>query len=241
MDKEKPVLNYFLEGFRLANRSLEIYFILLILSLLYFYGTSFPNQPLSLVYSILSFIIFVISVSFSLSVPVFLIQKQQGNALSIPSLLSTTMVNTKRIILPGILIFTILIMFLIATFILIGILLHPTSTQIAHFFQNFDPAWNPVVLILVIIFPFFVFTPLFFSLEKKGLLISIKHSIATCFKHLPYLILVIAIDVLSYSLNNLLPITDIGGSYLKSIISLYISFVIATSTLLYYQKRIKKE
>ena len=229
MNKEKPLFSYYFDGLALINKSLEVYLIALVLSLLSF---------------ISFYITSIISIGFSLSVPVFLLQRQQNKPLALQHILSTTINNTKRIILPLILTFILLIVLLIVSFVLIAIFLPLIKEQILQFFQSWDrlsKGWHPIFLISSILFSFFVFTPFFFSLEYKGLLVSIKKSIALSFRNLSYIASVILVGVISYSVTSLLPITEIWGLLLKTAIALYLSLVVTASTLFYYQKVIKIE
>src|SRR3989344_1311362 len=242
MNQEKPLLKYFFEGFALANRNLEIYFLGLIIVILPpLLSAILPNLP---ILNALSPVFYLISFGFSLSIPKFLIQKHHNYSLSLKNIFSTTMQSTKRIILPSILLFIIATILLMVIFALVVIFLRPTPEQIAQFFRDFNYSnirWHPFFLILVPVISFFVFTPILFSLEHKGLITSLLNSISTSFSHLPYLSIVIAIDFISYAGTSFFPIYEVWGSSAEYIISSYIGLVVISSTLLYYQKKIRNE
>lgn len=242
MNKEKSLFNYFSDGFALTNKSLEVYLIALVLTLIALLNSIFPNSPYSGIFSLLLFITTIMSVGFSLSAPVFLLQKHQNKPLALQNMLSTTIKNTRRIILPLILIFILFIVLFIATSVLTAIFLYPTKEQVFQFFQSWDrfsKGWHPIFLIPSILFSFFVFTPFFFSLEYKGLLVSIKKSVALSFRNLSYIALVALVSIISYSVTSLLPIAETWGLLLRPAITVYLNLVVTASTLFYYQKMIK--
>lgn len=181
---------------------------------------------------------------FSLSIPIFLLRKQQNKSLDLQEMLSTTIQNTKRIILPAILLFILLVVLLIASFVLVAIFLHPTKEQVPQFFQslgNLSKGWNPYFLIPPVILSFFTFAPFFFALEHKGFFASIKDSFILSFRHLPYLAIVMLVGMISYSATSFLPVTEFWGLLLRYAISLYVSLIITASTLFYYHKAVKSK
>lgn len=242
MDKEKPLLKYFFEGFSLTNHNIEIYLIGLIIVLLpsLLYAVS-PNLP---ILNTLSPVFYLVAFGFKLSIPKFLIQKHHDKSLVFKNIFSTTIQNTGKIILPAILLFIIFTILLMIAFALVAIFLRPTPGQISQFFESWNYSnirWHPFLLFLFPIFSFFVFSPILFSLEHKGLFASIIGSIITSFHHLPYLAIVIAVDFISFAVTSFLPANEVWGSSIRYIVSSYISLVIISSTLFYYQKRIANE
>lgn len=247
MKKSGSISGYFTEGFALLNKSLEVFLV----ALIFFFISSInsfiliPKLPWPEVLSNLLFITAnLIGIGFSLSIPVFLLEKQRGKALNLNKMFSTTLQNTKRIILPAILILIFFVILLIVVGAVILTTLKPTNEQITQFFQSPGNRWNPfffLLLILPIISSFLVFAPFLFSLEHKGLLVSIKGSITTSLKHLPYITAVIAAGIIPYLLINFLPTSESWALFLGGAITTYIDLVVIASTLFYYQKVIKKE
>lgn len=244
MEKERSLLDYYLNGLTLTNRSLKIYLLTIALTSPTLLPSLLSNSPLSEILSLLFVPFAIINLGFSLSIPVFLLYRQQNRSLDFQTIISTTIQNTKRIILPGILIFILFALLLISSFIITAVLLHPSKEQVTQFFQSLSQlnnGWHPAIFILSIIFSFFVFTSLLFSLEHKGLLDSIKDSFMISFQHLRYLSLVIITGMISYSITSFLPTEETWGLFARNAISLYITLAVTASTLFYYQKNIKGE
>ncbi|MDP3724019.1 MAG: hypothetical protein Q8R11_00110 [bacterium] len=239
MNKITSLFSYFSSGFALTNKSFDIYLISLALLLLF----ELPSLPLdfslSVVLSLLSTIGLAVNFGFSISIPVFLLQKQQDKPLDLRRVVSVTIQNTKRAILPLFYLFILGIIFLV----FLVIFLHPTREQAWQFFQDWANSGNkdPRLLILPIILSFFVFTSFLFSLEQRGFFRSMKDSVLLSFRNLPYLVLIIIIEAVSWSVISFLPSSEFWSQFLRYVISLYISLVIAASTLFYYQRVVKGE
>lgn len=241
MEKEKSLLNYYLRGFTLTNKSLDVYLLAVVLASLTLLPSLLPDSAMSRILLLPSMLFAIIDLGFSLSIPIFLLYKQQNKSLNFQTIISTTIQNTKRIILPAILIFILLLILLVVSVVLTAIFLHPAKEQVTQFsrsWSQFSKGWNPIFLILPIIFSLFTFTPFLFALERKGLLVSIKNSFMMSFRHLPYLSLVMVIGAISYSITSFLP-TGVWGLFIRNPIRLYISLIATASTLFYYQKNIK--
>lgn len=244
MSKKKSLTNYYSQGFTLANKSSEIYLISLALSLLGILNSHSPKLPISGVMSLLGYLLVLISWSFSLSIPVFLLQKQHKKFLDFHSIFSITIQNTKRILLPAILLFALLVLLIIVSVVVFIIFINPTKEQFSQFLPNLSSLISPshpVFLVTPVISSFFIFTPFIFALENKGLFASIKDSFAISFRHLPYLATVILIGMVTYSITSFLPITELWGLCLRIAISLYVALIVKTSTLFYYQKSINSK
>ncbi len=185
--KLKSIIQYFLNGFSLTNRSLDIFLISLSLSIPSLLRYFIPNTLLGKILSPVSFVLLFISIGFMLSLPVFLEQKQQKKVSDYRNIVKITFENTKRIILPSVLLFITFIVLLMFSFILVAIFLHPNKDQVSIFFQNIGKGWQPIFLIPITLMYFFEFTSFFFSLEHNGLLSSIRKSIVVAFNNLDYI------------------------------------------------------
>lgn len=75
--QQKSLIQYFISGFSLANRSLVLLLISVVLSIVSLLTQYVKNSPFELVLGILAFILSFISGGFLLSLPVFLVSKQQ--------------------------------------------------------------------------------------------------------------------------------------------------------------------
>lgn len=246
--QQKPIIQYFLRGFALANRSLDLFFIGLFLSLGEISLNSLVQNPtIGFVFTILSFVIFSISQGFLLSMPVFLVQKQEKKPLDKKHLVKVVLKNSKRIIVP-VIIFFVLIFFAV---LLIPLLVPPefifgpyskkSEEEIISFMQNVGKSWSPIFLIPLSLAAFFGFTSFFFSLENHGLLSSFKKSIGAAFNNLRYIGIVILINIIIfYSITNLIPNEVFWGQLVKMVLAQYLALVLISSSLFYYQNVIKK-
>ncbi len=80
--KRKPITQYFYDGFTLANQGFDILFIALLLSIPSLVSAYAKDAVLSKIISSVWFIFALISFGFNLSIPVFLVYKQQRKVLS---------------------------------------------------------------------------------------------------------------------------------------------------------------
>lgn len=248
--QQKSVIQYFFKGFSLANISLDVLLIGLFLPLLYLFLNSFiQNTILGKVLFILSFVLVFINIVFLLSLPVFLIQKQQKKALDYGQIIGVILKNIRRILFPIILlaVFFVLIfsaVMLIILFIhtLISLRLNSgkSEEEITSFIQNLGKGWHPILIMPIVAISFFEFTSFFFSLENNGLLSSIKKSINAAFNNLHYISIVILINIISYSINSFIPIQTFWGQLVRMVLGGYISLVLTASSLFYYQNVVKK-
>ncbi len=238
--KLKSIIQYFLNGFSLTNRSLDIFLISLSLSLPSLIKYFMPNTILGKVLSPVSFVLLFISIGFMLSLPVFLEQKQQKKVSDYRNIVKITFENTKRIILPSVLLFITFIVLLMFSFILVAIFLHPNKDQVSIFFQNIGKGWQPIFLIPITLMYFFEFTSFFFSLEHNGLLSSIRKSIVVAFNNLDYISMVIMIGIISYSITSFIPIQTFWGYVIRIALGGYIGLGLTASSLFYYQNVLKR-
>lgn len=238
--RQKSIITYFFNGFSLANRSLDIFLISILLSLFTLLSNYIQNSFLGNILQLLDFILFFISIGFMLSLPVFLIQKQQAKALDYGQIVKITLKNTKRLIIPGILLFILFTIFLVFLFALFAILLHPSKEQVTMFFQSIGKGWQPILLIPIILMSFLEFTAFFFSLEQNSLLSSLKKSIVAALNNLHYISIIILISIISYTLTSFIPVETIWGQLLRMVLGGYIALVLTASSLFYYQAVIKR-
>lgn len=239
---EKTTFSYFLKGFSLANRSLDIFVISLFFLLFGQFSFLFQDLLVRNILQLIDFILLFFNFGFFMSIPVFLLWKQQNKSLNYHVFWSTLTRNTKRMIIPTIL-YLILIMIVGFSFLFaVAATIHPAnSQQFAVIIQNFTNQlknWNPLFIINGAIVSLFVFTSIYFSVENNGFFASAKKSLAMSLKNLNFIVIIILISATTYSISTLLSIPSNSGSYLISIaISQYVSLVVIASTLYYYQSR----
>lgn len=239
MSNYKSIGGYFQSGLVLANRSLEIFIISAVLALLQISIISPEGPILPVVLGLVSFIALLLSIGFSLSMPAFLLMKQQNKKIQPRELLSVTLANTRRSIVPLVLLLLLFAGIFILAIIALAVIVKPDSADFTRFFQGLE-GWNPVYQLFPIISAFLVFTSIFFSLEKKGLIGSMKQSIKVSFKHLPFVIPVMLIGVVSYSLTNFLFPDNSWGLTVNYIIHSYIGLAVISGALFYYQAVLAK-
>lgn len=246
MQQKQSVLNYLSKGFSLANHSLDIYLISATLVLIS--STNFPNlpSPFGTILSILTFTFLFIWIGYELSIPSFLQQKQKESKLNLKSVYETTIKNTKRIFIPGILLI-ILLMGSLFAYVIIALLQGSNPDQITASIQQpsefiisgFTGGWSPVIiafsLISSVIFSFFTFTSIFFSIENKGIFRSIVQSVVLSSRHLHYISIIILVNLITSLIFKLFPIEQTWGRMLTSALTQYVNLVITASSLLYYR------
>lgn len=234
------LINYFIKGFSLANHSLEIYLIGIGLSLVGVFGNLLSGSIIGKILQFVSFISLFFTFGYQMSVPLLLTFKQQAKPLEFNNVWNIVLINTKRMILPIILFSILFMVFFFALLILFVATSHPTNSQdTAASIKNFIEQlrnWNPLFIIFGSIFSFFEFTPIYFSIENKGLFASIKGSVSFSFKHLNFIVLLVLINAINYTIITLIriPINPLG-QLVFTVITQYIALIISASTLLFYQ------
>lgn len=236
------VFNYFRSGFKLANKNILIYLIGLVLSL-----TSFlDNVTRNTLLNILSLFFLFIIAAYEMSIPVFLVQAQKDKALGFNNLLKTVFKQAKRLVLPAIIL---LIAIPVIFIFLVLIVLFATGGrgieqgQIAVAIQNminYMRVWNPAYVLIVSLYSLFVFVPIYFSLEEKGVFTSMVRSVVFGSKHLNFLLLVILIQSLSSFISYNIPVLTGNTAitmFAKGAWAQYINFIVLIASLLFFQDK----
>lgn len=236
----KQVSDYFKEGSALALKSWGLFLIGLFLTLLGsggipdLLGDSFIKSVLQ----IIGFLLLFIGSGFSFSLPVFLVEKQQGKPLNLGNIFSITLGNSKRLILPLILMLVCIVIVVVISFFLIAQFIYGGNL---NFMQNTQTqglsAWNILFALLIGLFSFGTFTPVYFSLEKKGLFSSIKKSISLSSKNLSFIMIVFVISastylILALFLNNY---QNLYQLFIRNVVFQFELLVIAAASLIFYQ------
>jgi len=246
--KENNIKDYFIQGFSLLNRNIDLYFLALLFTLISFLIQHLYklHLPIGFIITILSLVITVLSVSYSLTIPYFLSYKQIGKKLDYGFLWRTILHNAKRLILPIIVLTLIAVIAFIVIVIIVVVQLH---VKIPQDFIRFltQQGWNPwyvlFTTIFTVIFSFFTFTSIFFSVENLGIFNAWMKSIAFSFKNIGFVVLIMAISVMAgfiTSFTSLIPFDRTLVTYLALIPTQYIHLGILASSLLFYQDRKKQ-
>ncbi|OGH48434.1 MAG: hypothetical protein A3G66_01460 [Candidatus Levybacteria bacterium RIFCSPLOWO2_12_FULL_39_17] len=248
------ITNYFLKGFYLANRSLDIYLLLVFLTLVAFLPSLLGQSIIGKILQFITIPLFLIQFGFWMSIPSFLVDKQQHKLINYRNLVIITLRNAKRLIVPSI-ILSILFGILALLLIFYAAFSYAKSggdpSQIIRAIQNLTQSllrWNPVFFIFPALFSFFVFTSIYFSLENKGFFGSVKRSVIFGFKNLNYIAIVFLIYAIFYSISSLFPPTfEVPlsaqtnlGLLIRGILGQYMFLIIVASSLLYYQSKVKE-
>lgn len=238
---KSSLLNYFINGFSLANRSLEIYLIGIGLSLFGVLAGLLEGNILGKILQLVSFITVFFTFGYQMSVPLLLTHKQESKQLVFKSIWEIVLRNSKRMILPVIL-FGILFMVLFFALIILWVVMsHPSNSKdMVAAMKNFIEQlrnWNPFFIIFGAIFSLFAFTPIYFSIENKGFFASVKRSVSFSFKHLNFMMLLILIGAINYTVITLIrvPIENRLALFVLTAFTQYTGLIISASTLLYYQ------
>lgn len=234
--QQKSIFQYFLKGFSLTNQSFDIFIIALFFGSLIYLPDLSENLQVDLLYGLLLLIL----MGFNLSLPVFLLQKQQRQKLNYGEMLQVITNSIKRLLIPAVILFVVFILLFIISAVLVGLFLQPSNSQVTNFFQNIgQPGAQPIFMLLIVPLTFLAFTPFFFSLENKNLLISIRQSIQVSFKNLYFVGILMVINIIYYFLIRFLP-GDFWGQAVTTVLAGYTTLFLTASTLFYYQTRVQK-
>lgn len=240
---KKSITSYFSKGFLLANKSLDLYLIGVGLSIFGILAGLFNGSPIATLLQIIASVLGFFSFGFGMSLPLLLTNKQQRKHSDLRSVWSIITKNTKRMILPVIVMSVLVIVLFFAVLLWFLSMSNTTSGQeinatLISFSQQL-PYLTPLFIVLGIPFAFFAFTSIYFSVENEGFFTSIKKSIAFGFKHLHFvgvLILLGAVHSILIALVKI-PIDNHLGQFVLMTITQYTSLVITASTLLFFQSR----
>ena len=233
------LVQYFKSGFELANRSLEFALITILISLAGLIPALFSKTALEILFIFFNILIVFFAFGYGFSLPYFLSEKEKNKKTDLNSVFDISFANTKRIIVPGVILAVILFT---VSFIIIfaGMsLLHINTTNIASLLEtqtNTSISISLFFLAVMFLSSFMVFNPIYFSIEKKGLFASIKASIIYAKNHLDFTVAVFIITSIIYILLAFLPSSNIFVKILTVFASSYEGLFISASSLLYFQK-----
>lgn len=237
----KQVVDSFQKGFSLANKSWGLFLLALSLPLLGNISSLLGNSFIGITLQVVGFLLIFIYFGFSFSLPIFLVHRQQGKSLSFGNIVFTSLKNTKRLIL-----FTILTLLFIAIGGILGLFLIVIFLYGGNFYfmQNLPPGlyfWDFMLALIIGLCSFFTFAPIYFSLEKNGVLSSIKKSVSFSFKHLNFIIVIFIIYVSTHLVGVLFfnNYQNLYQLFIRNTIYVYESFLISAASLIFYQNLTK--
>ena len=230
----KTLFNYFIKGFALAHKSLDIFFIGFVL---YLCSTVLAYIQNNAFVDLASILLLFIYMSFSMSVPALLEKRDFFNIV---------FHNAKRFFLPMLSILFFFIILVIVAFTITFNMFGSNEKNFAAFMQSFFGSfknWNPYLIVIGSLFAFLNFTPMYFSIENKGVLKSMKESIVFSFKHIRFASLLVIITMLTGVLWFYLPVGTLlkPSNLLSRIFVEYVDFIIFVSSYLFYKSTLKKK
>ncbi len=214
---------YFINGFNLAKKNIDLLIIDLALSI-FIQLTS----PITL---LISSVGSIIGIGFTLSFPLFLINRQRNKTISYKQIAEITLRNSFRSFLP-------ILLLGIPLFLLIGVPLayfYFYDNQIAIQIIN-----SIIVIVTIVSIGINSFTSIYFSIENQNLVKAFINSFQTSFKNIKFVILVLLMGSITPLLYSIFPKPELFKAILFSFISSSIYIVLVSSALYYYQDRIKK-
>ncbi|MDA1316635.1 MAG: hypothetical protein O3B87_01270 [bacterium] len=189
---------FFKKGFKLANNNLHLLGIGFVLSLLYSQEQLFTYPGIGLI----SFISVLLYFGYHLSIPLFLDMREKKKDLSFSNIVKTSLSNMKRSILP----FIVLIFFAGIMLVLYSVIafLSSGNGDLEAFLTegNLFQGNQLLALLFYALSSFFIFSSIYFSIEKFGLFRSIIKSIQFSFRHLSFIMFVGLLYCISYLLSS---------------------------------------
>lgn len=218
-------LSYLLKGISLANKHLPLLSIFILLNIpLYIVGQEGIPESIGILLVLLGIVAYFFSFSLSYCLPIFLAEKK---SYEYKQVFNTVLKTIKRLLLPGL---VLLILFL-GIGIIYGVFILIIKNDFIHRIL--------FALIIGIVSPIFLFSPLYFSLEKAGFVDSLLKSIRFNMKHISYALLLCLLNIGIYFLTSLLPL-NLFGQFLNAIIYSYTYYILLASALFYFQNHNKK-
>lgn len=236
--KTKNDTSIILKSVALAFEYIDLLGIYILLSIPAIMPSLFPNTLFSTVISQIDIIFTVVSIAFILSIPAFLHAKTHKKSQKVMDIGKIVFHNLRRILLPllGMTIFYIALIFL---FIIVA---QPTPREMSRYVSMLFPTekMNPFVFLFYTFVSFFQFTAIYFSLKNKGLLESMKLSIFTGLKNIPFLFGIICINSTMFLLMYLF--VDFKNQYLiRLIINCCVGYFVSVLTYIYFEEVIEMD
>lgn len=233
----KQVSDYFKQGSTLALKSWGIFLFGLILTLLGSFPDLLGDSFIKGTLQVIGFLLLFVEMGFGFSLPVFLLARQEEKPVGFGDILSISLQNTKRLILPLILIFIVLIILaVISFFVVVQFVYGGNFDFMRNATEGFNP-WNIFFAFLIGLFSFLTFSPIYFSLEKNGLFKSIKRSISLSVKHLDFIAIIFVISAVTFLISTQLlkDYQSVWQLFLRNIIYQFEALLFGAAALIFYQ------
>jgi|SRR3989344_1624111 len=235
-------LEFYKRGLKLLNKNIDLYIVAAVTVLI----TSSLSLMGNGLFALISIPISLISFSYILSIPFFL-RKREESKINYEFIFYTSLTNLKRLILPFIGLFLLVVAILIMGAVTVVIVFKPGAEDFRQFFSNFADGrfvFHPLMIIAGLIvttfMSMFIFQSIYFSLEKTGVIRSFIKSFQFSLKHFKFIIPAILITYLLsqtfYIIRFFFSTLSIQlSSIMISLISEYTGLVITCAAYLYYR------
>lgn len=232
----QQILQDFQKGVYLAKSSWIFFLFGLSLNLLGLVFALFLGHSADVYFAntILVSLIKVFEISFIISLPSFFVDIQNRSSFHVGHVLWVVWESIKRLMMSKIFIFLLLFWFVFPFFVYEWFRFQSATAKIWQFY--------PVRVIYACLFYLLVFTPIYFSLEKNSLFISIKKSIKFSFKHLYFIAVIFLIYTIIGFFFTSIPKFPAYKYYLvftKDAVLYVISFLLYSTSLVLYQRSVK--
>lgn len=205
------LINYFIRGYSLLIKNIDIYLIELVFSmLLIIYPLFLEKIPQGMIFLgvVLSFVIALFSFGYSFSIPLFFLHLHQGNKLTSTYIFRVTVRNSRRLLIP-LLVALLGFMGLAILFGLIVILSGLQPEKFKIFVESLNSprslSYFMITTLIGIVLSFLNFTPIFFSIEDLGFFTATKKSILFAIRNIKFTLMIFIITLF---LNFLTFLTD---------------------------------
>lgn len=208
--KIKPLIEeYLVTAFYAVNKEIKLYLIAVFFICLDFLITSLKFSPLSLLVSLFSW-------AYTLSLPVFFQSLSENKKTENSFIFRKTMENSKRLIIPGIIIFVfggfLLMLAFFVVLISLGVHSKISPAEMQQYLNLFlvklgnirqQPLWYIIWLPLGFFWSLFYFQSVYFAIEQKGFFRSFIYSFKYAVKNL-YFVLTIFLFMFLVGLISLI-------------------------------------
>lgn len=245
-------LNYFIRGFHLVNDEIIIY-LFIVLFILINLLISFFSAKIK-VLSVFTLLLTFLKWSYIVSIPLFINKCIDKKRLDVGYIAKTTLEASKRLIIPGIIIFILLTV--VGSFV-IGWLVMSNGGNVAKvqtmmsslYMTGFNSANNPAILLQSLPFIFlislFTFQPIFFVMKKRGFFISFIDSLIFSVRNWQFIIFVTIFHFLGRLIFPIFYPSTLSGLnsfnlvqrmffQIPTLITEYVGVIISASSVFYY-------
>lgn len=239
MKQINELSNYFISGFQLLNKVFLVFVVAALFELVnLFLSLAEPTNPTAILP--LHMLVVILSMTFSFIAPLYFIKYQKDKSISLDQIFNIYKENIRHTFVPVV---SLIALMFLSILVVVGPFIGVMNMGLKQIentpFYIVLQILNPVLLLTLFIFYLFMFTPIFFNIEKLSIFESLKKSVLTSLKNLKFLWAVILIIFLSNFVILYVPSQILPGQILKTVLLSYINFIVTASALIYYQKNIR--